>query len=86
MKEKIKAIVGINIVNNGEGSYIIRGNSQKLKEIRTMLDDAGYTDDTDIVCSMLGIPEPTENIGTIIVANENGAIKGYMATALELEI
>ena len=84
MKEKIKAITGVYVENNGENSYIIHGDPRKLKEIRTMLNDAGYEDDTNIACSTFGIPKPTKNIGTIIVANENGAIKGYMATALEM--
>jgi len=81
MKEDIKRIKGIIVEDDGEEIYYrITGDTDKLKQIRQMLDIAEYNDDTEIACPMFGFMPAKETISMIVVANyiDN---KGYMAIA-----
>lgn len=81
MKEDIKRIQGVTVEDDGEEIYYrISGDTEKLKQIREMLNTAEYIDDTEIACRLFGFPPARETISMIIVSNYPDN-KGYMAIA-----
>ena len=81
MRERIESMgLTIDMENMIDGSYRVFGESDKLKELREILNANDYADDTEIASRVFGIEPPTDTLSCIMVCDfEND--KGYMAVA-----
>ena len=80
--EKIIKDLGLDFDNTMEGIIAVTGNNDKLKELRGILNEVGYDDDSfmaPILSGMLGMELITANetIGTILINTVMGC--GYLA-------
>lgn len=82
--EKIIKDLGLNINREMEGLLEVVGDNDKLKELRTILDNSGYCDDSfmaPILSTMIGeeVTAAKETIKSILINTVAG--KGYLALA-----
>ena len=77
MLERIKGM-GLDAVDYGD-IIDVTGDMEKLRELRTVLDNEGYTDDTEAATLFMGLPGAKETISRILVCTVGG--NGYMAVA-----
>ena len=74
MIEKIKAM---GLETDGDKNPIVKGDNAKLLELKAMLDENGYKNDTGICSLLFGIPNPKLEEVTAIMLNHEGGINGY---------
>ena len=74
MIEKIKAM---GLETDGDKNPIVKGDNAKLLELKDMLDENGYTNDTEVCSILFGIPNPKPEEVTAIMLNHEGGVNGY---------
>lgn len=79
MIEKIKAM-GLEVDGNDE-LIDVRGDNAKLMELKRILDDEGYQNDTETMKFFFGTPIPKDNEVNRILINYVGGETGYMLVA-----
>lgn len=80
--DKIEAMgMEINTERCTTGSFIVKGENEKLQTLKQMLDDDGYTDDSPVACPLLGFTPAKESISFMMICNFGGNNNGYMAVA-----
>ena len=74
MIDRIKAM---GLETDNDTNHIVKGDNAKLLELKAMLDENGYTNDTEICSILFGIPNPQPEEVTAIMLNHEGGVNGY---------
>lgn len=64
-----------------DGAFVVKGDNNKLQNLRKMLDEAEYIDDSPVACGMMGLTPAKETISFIMICNFGEGNNGYMAAA-----